>query len=307
MSMTGKFTKFMRMAIASVVLAGVALVGAATPAHAAANLIIGSTWDPSEYDNQIPKYSDPGVIRTDGVEITRVFFTAAQGCPGGGNPWNDSRIVKLKAHDIIPFISWKTYDTACLTSMLNSLPADIPIAYFTYFHEPEQDMDAATFKSRSVAMWNTFKAHPKYTAGRVKYMTIQTKQWTFLHGGGNYGTYWCGCGDFFAVDMYANSWEASYPDPDAFLTTEQLFGLNVAHKPLFFPEWGAARKSTDSSGVGRKNWMNQVFYRMYTWGNIRGVIWWDDLGTGGVDFRLDPSTAETSPEAVFWKNSLSYN
>lgn len=305
-----KLSKRIRAAFVAAVTA-VTLIVAPGIAHAGPNLIIGQTFDPAAYDTELPKWSDPQLIQSDGVEIVRVFFTAAQGCPGGGNPWNDARIVKLKAHNIIPFISWKTYDTACLTSMLNSLPADIPIAYFTYFHEPEQDMDAATFKSRSVAMWNVFKANPKYTAGRVKYMTIQTKQWTFIHNSGNYGTYWCGCGDFFGVDMYANSWDAAYPNPDSFLATESNFALS-AGKNLFFPELGASRKSNDASGTARAEWINQVMYRANTWSTIRGVLWWDDMGTGGVDFRLDPAhngtTAyENSPEAVRWRNVLSYN
>lgn len=289
---------------ASAILLTVAtMVGlTAGPASASANLIIGSSWDSTEYDTQLAKYSDPGVIQTDGVEIVRVFWG-----PGSCPTWTDSRIQKLKAHNIIPFISFKDYSLSCMTTLLNTRPADIPIAYFTWFHEGEADMTAATWKSRQNAMYNLVKAHPSWVQGKVKYMSIQTKQWTFLHAGGNYNTYWCGCGDFFAVDMYADSWVDQYPNADTFLTTEQLFGLNVAHKPLFFPEWGAARKSWDTSGTARRDWMNQVFYRMYTWSNIRGVIWWDDLGTGGRDFRLDPGTSETSPEAVFWKNSLSYN
>lgn len=295
--------KFLRH-LSAALLAATGLVAiSATPASASANLIIGSSWDATEYDRQLAKYSDPGVIQTDGVEIVRVFFSPGQGC----GSWSDSRIQKLKAHNIVPFISFKDYNTTCLQNLLNTRPADIPIAYFTWFHEGEADMTAATWKTRQNAMYNVVKAHPSWAAGNVRYMSIATKQWTFLHNGGNYGTYWCGCGDFFAVDMYANSWDAAYPNPDAFLTTEANFALNVAHKPLFFPEWGAARKPTDPSGTGRRDWMNQVFYRMYTWSNIRGVIWWDDLGTGGTDFRLDPGTAETSPEALFWKNSLSYN
>ena len=157
---------------------------AAQPAHATSNMLVGLTLDPADYTNELPKWTDQQPV-TGRAEIMRVFFTAAQGCPGGGNPWGDSRIQALKAKAVIPFISWKTYDTACLTSMLNSMPSDIPVAYFTYFHEPEQDMDGATFKSRSVAMWNVFKANPRYaTEHRVAYMTIQTKQWTFIHNGG---------------------------------------------------------------------------------------------------------------------------
>lgn len=275
----------------------------ATPgiAQAGPNLIIGSTWDPTEYDNQLAKYSDPGVIQSDGVEIVRVFW-AAGSCP----TWTDSRIVKLKAHNIIPFISFKDYNLSCMTTLLNTRPADIPIAYFTWFHEGEADMTAAIWKQRQNAMYDTVKAHPSWVQGKVKYMSIATKQWTFIHNAGNYGTYWCGCGDFFAVDMYANSWDAAYPNPDAFLATESNFALSVG-KNLFIPELGAKRKPTDPNGTGRRDWINQVMYRANTWSTIRGVLWWDDWGTGGIDLRLDPSTAETSPEAVLWKNILSYN
>jgi hypothetical protein len=307
MSMIGKLSKYARTVAASVTLVIAALALTTTPAHATSNMVVGLTLDPADYTNELPKWTDqqPTIGR---AEIMRVFWSSAQGCP----TWTDSRIQKLKSESVIPFISFKVYDTNCLKTLLDTMPSDIPIAYFTYFHEPEQDMDAATFKSRSQAMWNVFKAHPRYAVEhRVVYMTIQTKQWTFIHNGGNYSTYWCGCGNYFGVDMYANSWDAAYPDPSTFVNTETTFGVNHGIN-VFFPEVGAARKSTDSSGSGRAAFITTLGNVAHANSKISGMLWWNDLGTGGVDFRLDPAHVgttqpDTSPESSAWRTILNNN
>jgi hypothetical protein len=265
----------------------------ATPAHAATDLLIGSTWKPELISTKQPHYP--------GVEISRIFFQAGQTFS-----WNDSRIQYLKTHGIIPFVSIKDYSVSKMQTIVNTLPADIPKAYVTYCHECDTSQTASTFKSQQQAMWNGVKNLTNHVNGRVKYMSIQTRQFT-ENNGRSYSTYWCGCGDYFAVDMYVNSWENAYPAPSTFFSKTLAFGQSIGYG-VFYPELGAIRMPFDSTGSARAAWINGSVAVMHQYPRLLGAIWWDALGTGGRVFDLDNGTTNyNTPEATAWRNALATN
>ena len=287
-------------ALLTVLVAVVGCLIVAEPAHAATDLLIGSTWKPDQTSTRQPNYP--------GVEISRVFFTGSQ-CPS----WSDSRVQYLKSKGIIPFVSFKLTGSAaqtCLKNMLASLPSDIPVVYIANFHEAEADMSASAYKSLQQADWNVVKASPLHTSGRVKFLSVQTRQWT-ENKGNSYSTYWCGCGDYFAVDMYVNSWENAYPDPATFVSKVLAFGQSIGYG-VFFPELGAIRMPSDPTDTKRAAWINGVIAQLHKYPRFIGAIWWDAIGTpasdGTVrDFSLNQVSGYNDPAAVAWKNALATN
>lgn len=260
-----------------------------TPSYAVTNLTVGSTWAPGEMATRQP--TEPF------VEVSRVFFSGTS-CPN----WVDSRVTYLWAHGIIPFVSFKLTGTAaqaCIHTMLNTLPST-KTAWIANYHEAEVDMAPAPYIALQQADWNIIRTSQPYAAGRVKFMSIQTRQWTENTAGRSYATYWCSCGDYFAVDMYVNSWEGVYPNAAAFIHDSLDFAQNVIHMPVFYPELGSIQMPTDTTDTGRAAWITAVAAYMKTHINV-GALWWDDEGTGGRDFRLH------GPSLAAWNAVLAAN
>lgn len=284
-----------KAALTALVVAATMLLVTGQPAHAALlNMTVGSTWKPEEMSTRQPHYPT--------VEVSRVFFTGTQ-CPS----WSDSRIQYMLAHNIIPFVSMKLYDTSCLVNFINSQPSNAPWVITTYYHEGEANMDAATWKTRQNAMWNAVKNLPNHLNGRAKYTSVQTRQWT-ENNGRSYGTYWCGCGDYFSVDMYVNSWTGVYPNASTFISQSLNFANSIGYY-MFYPELGSIRMPSDTTGSGRAAWINSMGSAMYNSGKILGVIWWDALGTPASDgtprdFSLNSGTNYSTPEANAWRTFL---
>ena len=279
---------FMAAVAAAAILVGVN----ATPAFALTNPVVGSTWDPAQMSTRQPHYP--------AAEISRVFFTATQ-CPS----WSDSRLVYMQAHNIIPFISMKNYNISCLVSFINAKPANVPAVWTTYYHEGEANMAAATWKSRQNAMWNAVKVLPNHLNGTAKYMSVQTRQWT-ENNGRSYGTYWCGCGDYFAVDMYVNSWENAYPNVNTFFSQSLNFAISKGYH-VFYPELGAIRMPSDPTGTGRAAFITGSGAKIHNNEPIVGAIWWDDLGSGGREFSLNQGSNYSTPEENAWNAFLNAN
>lgn len=283
--------KFKALLATVALLVGVLV--APTPAYATladSQIVIGATWQPSEYTTRQPHYPKS--------EVIRIFVPAGSGCPS----WSDSRVTFALSHGIIPFVSFKDYNTTCVVNWTNQAAGRK--SYITWFHEGEANMTADTWKTRQNAMWNAMRLLPNHTNGLTKYMSVATRQWT-ENNGRLYDTYWCGCGDYFAVDAYVNSWESSYPTGAVFMSKMLAFAKKVG-KPLFLPELGAQRKPSDTTGQGRKNWLYQsMVVAEQNPGWVVGVIYWDTLGTGGIKLALTSQGATggeswSTPEYTYW-------
>ncbi len=272
----------------------------AGPTYAATNdLWVGSTYKPSELESKLDQWDDAALGAGHGVEISRIFFGAGQAFS-----WNDPRIQTLKRHGVTPFISFKDYDLNLVKTITITIPSDIHFAFVTYCHECDRDLGASTFKTRELNMWNAMKGLGNHLNGRVKYMSVLTRQW-IENNGYSYSTYWCGCGDFLGVDMYANSWQSTYPDPTAFTKPSMDFATSVGIR-LFYPELGAIKLPSDPNDTGRAAWMKAVAAKMKSFSLGRGVIWWDAIGTPASDGT--PRHFELSgASATAWRQVLADN
>lgn len=290
---------------AALALLAVMLVGPSGVAQAATNdLWVGSTYKPSVLENKLSQWDDAALGVDKGVEVSRVFFGA-----GETFSWNDPRIQTMKRHGVTPFISFKDYDLNLVKTITNTIPSDIHYAFVTYCHECDRDLGASTFKQRELAMWNAMKNLGNHLNGRVKYMSVLTRQW-IENNVYSYSTFWCGCGDFIGVDMYANSWQSNYPDPTAFTSPSMAFASSVGVR-LFYPELGAIQLPNDPTDSNRAAWAKAVATKMKNFSLGRGVIYWDAIGTPASDgtprhFELD-ATGPNDPAVVAWKQVLAAN
>ena len=262
-----------------------------TPVQAATPMIVGVTAAAENLSSVLGKYPRS--------KVTRIFF-------GSGETlrWSDSRITLLRSKGMIPFVSVKDDNPSAAKQFVDAIPANVPVLYMTYMHEPEQGRDAlsaSTFKSRFCNFYKTIKTSTK--ASRVKVVSLQTRQWT-ENGGHSYSTYYPGndCTDAFGVDAYADSWRSGYPDPANFLSKMTTFARSV-RKPLVLAELGAARLSNDPTDVKRATWIRGVGAKLRTDGT-QMVIWWHEMGTGDVNFRLNQIGDWNDPCVGAWRTMI---
>lgn len=275
-------------------VAAVMLTGALTvppPAQAATSPIVGVTAAAENLPTVLGKYPRS--------KVTRIFFGK-----GEAPRWSDSGLAILRTKGMIPFVSLKDYNPTAAKQFVDSMPADVPVLYLTYMHEPEQGDDklsASTYKSRFCKFYRAIKSSTK--ASRVKGFSVQTRQWT-ENGGHSYGTYYPGndCTDGFGVDMYADSWRDEYPNPASFLSKVTTFARSVG-KPLVIAELGAARLSNDPTDAKRAAWIKAIGIQVRA-SAAQIVIWWHELGKGKVNFRLNQIGGWNDPCVREWRNVI---
>ena len=259
------------------------------------------------------------LARYPGARLCRVFWG-----PGDGHPkWSDPRLIKLATTmpagvpRVIPHVSWKDWDSAAaartgVTAFLDGLtgaagifPAGEdaePLAVLTWMHEPEpKGIDAALYRRNWWDLGGIVGDHPN--GELVDLVAIQTLQWTEStkpgKGNGDLTRYYAGVAQP-GIDCYANSWEPTYPDPVKFLQTALQLADRSGAAPCI-PELGAMKLAYDPTGARRADWIRTVGGILKREG-CSMVSWWDDLGTGGVDFRLDDK-----PSADAWRDVIAGN
>lgn len=259
--------------------------------------LLGATFAEADYDTHLR--------RLPAIHACRVFSSTDR-LPG----WGDARVRKLAAAGVVPFLSAKGYDPQAFGKALDTLPDDIPLVYLAHHHEPESDaVPAQTWAARQHTLYDMVGGHRNRP--RIRYVTIQTKQWT-ENDRRSYATWWCGASDAFAVDAYANSWgdPANYPDPAQWTAQMLSFAASVG-KPLWLPELGAVSRRGDVSDTGRAEWIAGVLKALNTSGRCDLALWWCATGTvpGGLDatrnFHLDRHETEAAaPSLAVWKKNM---
>lgn len=269
--------------------------------------LLGATFAEPDYDDHLRRFA--------GLHACRVF-SSSDAPPG----WGDTRVRKLVAAGVVPFKSAKGYNPKALTKDLDSMPDDVPLAYYAHHHEPEGDgVPARTWAARQHTLYDLVRNHPNRP--RVRFVTIQAKQWA-ENGREPYAAWWCGASDAFAVDAYVNSWgdPARYPDPAPWVAQMASFAKQVG-KPLWLPELGAVSRPGDTEDKGRAVWIAGVLNALLASGVCELALWWCAMGTAGSpvkglginrNFHLDQRGTESgdtrltiAPSEVMWKHFMS--
>jgi hypothetical protein len=254
-------------------------------------MLVGVTVDPREYANRIPVFP--------GSQMCRVFGYASKALPTWQAATGDRRIAQLR--DMVPgiqpaavFQDWP--DDATTRARVNGWldQVDFPVR-LCWRHEADRKReDPTNYRRRWYALAQWVMDHPN--GGHVTLTPTQTYQWTMSNapgkGAGDWSTFYTGIGNP-GVDVYADSWEAHYPDPAAFLAPLWRYRDTIGRN-LEFPEFGAARVAGDTDGSGRADFLYNCAAAMRAEG-VTAVCYWDDLGSNGTDLRLwtdQPTTVE---------------
>lgn len=181
-------------------------------------------------------------------------------------------------------------------------------------HEGEPDCIAADipireWRRRHQLAYRTVRQHPN--GRRVGYIPIQTGTWTEAKSAkgkakGDWDplSWWPGAGDYAGYDAYnlsdttGEGAAGMYRDPVEFLTVPALLAAGSGRR-LFLPELGVVRQGDPpEDGTHRAVWIRAVVAELRRVG-AAGVAWWDAMGTGGRDFRL-----EDEPSRLAWREAL---
>lgn len=259
--------------------------------------ILGATFAEPDYDSHLARFPRrPAACRV---------FSAGDALPA----WDDPRVAKLVKAGVTPFLSVKGYNPAKFRKALDSMPGAIPAVIVAHHHEPEGDqalVPAAVWAVRQRALYDMACGHRNRP--RIRYVTIQTKQWTENTAGRTYQRYWAGASDAFAVDAYLNSWgsPASYGDPRQWCARMLDFAATTG-KPLWLPELGAVTRPADPTDTGRADWIAGVLDQITRSGLAELAMWWCAKGSTGRDFHLHPPGNTAAPAQQVWDHIREMN
>lgn len=282
-------------------LLGATLLGVAAGALSEGPVAMTSTTTTSKL--QVGMTVDPSAYTTYGqfpnVKGSRIFSP-----PGGGlKSWTSSAVTGLPA-GVEPWFSAKDYPSD--SALVAWIKAATRPARFSWWHERDNDggthADRMDFFAKQRHLAAVFASVPD---SKVTFMSPpQTLQWTAMastsskaKGDGDWRLWWPGSGVGSTWDCYADSWRTTYPDPQTFLALP-FEAAKGTGRPLYVAELGAARLSSDRTGSGRAAWIRDVVAGLRE-GGAAYVAWWNDLGTGGTDFRLTDK-----PSADAWREAL---
>ncbi len=285
---------------------GITLIGGfAEPAQAESHkLLVGATivketigyWEPKLVDNSIirvfpnsdgtiPDVSDDRFDYARRIGMRQIFVSTkirTKFVGGGHGSWSAGMTdTKNRIKDLI--------DTG-----------DFDVVWYTEHHEPEQGSDARTSTSyktdytMSGGVFATINGIGSAYRPKVKVGHVLTRQWTENTAGRTYATFDTGLGDYFGVDMYANSWGSngcvatSYPDPVTFVAKFKAYKKSSTDtRDRIWPELGAIGIPSDPTGTARELWLQNVHKQANqmdpttTGWNMVGWIWWNAEGKGG--------------------------
>ncbi len=262
-------------------------------------MIVGVTVDPRDYDTRLPVVG--------GNRMCRVFGYRSKALPAWRPVTGDRRIARIRelCPGIVPaavFQDWPDDQTTYqrVSAWLDEVDTDCRL---TWRHEADRKREEPTpYRRRCYLLAQWVAEHPN--GHLVTLVPTQTYQWTMGKGkgGGDWSTFYAGIGNT-GVDVYANSWEHSYPDPGAFLAPLWRYRDTIG-RPLEIPEFGAARVQGDTDGERRAAFIYQCATIMKAEG-VTAVAYWDDIGSNGTDLRLwkeQPTTEALAWEAVIYDN-----
>ena len=263
------------------------------------DMLVGITCDPADYLTLLASWP--------GARHTRIFAGPGKGIPPRLPTRRDGRIATALrlCPGIVPHVSFKDWPDdnrarAMVDAWLDQLPAcqampaTRPLAMISHMHEPgPKDYPPAEYRRRQfqLALW--LADHP--AGALVEQVHIDANIWVEAKGNRDLSIYLPGVGTP-SVDTYARSWRP-YPNVSDLLWAP----LTLAHAtgmPPFLPELGIARRLDDPTGERRAELIRDVVETLRANG-CRAVSWWDDLGTGGTDFRLDDE-----PSRAAWADAM---
>lgn len=256
-------------------------------------MIVGVTVDPKEYATRVPVIA--------GSRMCRVFGYSRRGLPAWRPATGDARVATLRTMlpAIVPacvFQDWTTdaETRARIVAWLDEVDAPCRL---TWRHEADRKREEPTaYRRRWYLLAQWVVEHPN--GHLVTLVPTQTYQWTLAtaggKGAGDWSKYYTGIG-VPGIDVYANSWEASYPDPGVFLAPVWRYRDTIG-TDVEFPEFGAARVQGDDDGSRRADFIYRCGQLMCAQG-VTAVAYWDDIGSNSTDLRLwtdEPTTAEAA-------------
>lgn len=258
-------------------------------------MLAGVTVDPKQYETRIPAFPES--------RMCRVFGYASKALPAWKPATGDGRVARLREllPGVVPacvFQDWPDDGTVKhrIDAWLDQVDAPCRL---TWRHEADRKReDPAVYRRRYFSLAQWVMDHPN--GEHVTLVPTQTYQWTMTKaagkGSGDWSKYYTGIG-IPGIDVYANSWENHYPDPEAFLAPLWRYRDTIG-ACLEFPEFGAARVTGDADGQRRAEWLYRCGAIMRREG-VTAVAYWDDLGSNDTDLRLWSDTP-TTPEALAW-------
>lgn len=247
-------------------------------------------------DGTIPPVTDPMVVYALAVGMTRIALsTKIQ------DKW------VADGHG-----TWAQGMTDTKTRLQEYVDAGFETVYYTEHHEPEADLTSSVYKTNYTKVGGVFATVNSLSGTyrpHVKVGHVLTSQWVDNTAGRTWKTYDTGQGDFFAGDMYMNSWAPGggsnvatvYKTPSTFLSSFGGYtydGLGAAtttdHRDRMFFEIGAIGLPADTDGSGRDAWIQGFHQIVNTWDtalkgwNFIGWMWWGVDGTPGAALPGSP-------------------
>lgn len=266
-------------------------------------MIVGTTVDPSAYEKRLPAYP--------GTRMCRVFGYPSKRLPAWRPVTGDKRIARLRAIDpgIVPacvFQDWPSDEAAreSVETWLDEVDAPVTLCWR---HEADRKReDPTVYRRRYYRLAEWVHDHP--SANLVTLTPTQTYQWTMSNGPGkgrgDWATFYTGIGTP-AVDVYADGWRESYPDPAAFLAPLWRW-RDIIGQSIELPEFGVARLASDRDGSARASWLYECAGIMRAQG-VTAVSYWDDIGSNGRDLRLTGDDVTETPELMAWRAVIMEN
>jgi hypothetical protein len=188
------------------------------------------------------------------------------------------------AAGIRPFYSCKPpqVSTDASNARLARLAGTLPLStLFTTYHEPENDMDAATFRAHLRNTYQVVKSvNPKVQIGYV----AMAYQWMPGKSVKNPEDWYPGedCCDFLAVDVYVDSWLSTSPKPlrlaDHPGFSRWHYWASAKNKPLIVAELGCSHAWEDEV---RASWYGESLQWLSDHGYVLTCLW-NDGGAPGT-------------------------
>lgn len=238
-----------------------------------------------------------GVSRQDrnfeNIEVARVFEPNMPVSWEKRAPYVKGKAVSISFRPAPAEVLAGKHDAALLDWFKNA-PSDQEI-YWTYYHEPEPQIDAGKFTHATYrAAWKHIAALADQACKPNMHATLVLTGWTANPSSKrDWRDYYAGDSviDVLGWDPYNDA--SSVEGPSAYASPESIFGNVIAasksaNKPFAIAETGSRLIPTDPTGAQRAVWLKNVGRYLEDHGAVF-VAYWDSIDKG--DFRLldDPS------------------
>lgn len=224
------------------------------------------------------------------LDIVRVFY------PSAPDAWSGSKAAQCNRPVVVSFkytpadINAGKYD-AFLTSWFASLPKTSYKIWWSYYHEPEDNVESGAFTAAQFrAAWRRVAGFARAASNPNLFNTLILMGYTVNPASGrNFADFYPGND---VVDVLG--WDA-YSAIGKYDTPATVYGNLIAKseaqgKPWAICETGAMKTSSDATGSGHAGWVNSV--RTFMGGEIPlFVCYWNQI-IDAKDYRLSTAPAQ---------------